>query len=85
MLAAYDKFPPELQELHCGAPEAWKVEELATTVGAMVVVNRHFGEVEAGILEFLHQFEADRAAVRFEIDEVEDLAADEPKVTVYIS
>ena len=85
VLAAKDEFPPEVEELDGSAPEPRNIEELAFAIGAMIVMNRNFGESEAGILEFLDQFEADGAAVRLEVDNVENLAANQPKVAIDIA
>src|SRR3954463_11909576 len=67
------------------AAEAPEIEELALPVGAVVVVNRHLGEVEAGILELLYQLQTDCAVGRLQIDQIEHLAPEQAEVAVDIA
>ena len=51
----------------------------------MVVMHRHFGNPEAGVLDLLHHLEADDAAVLLERHRVEDRPAHQPEVTVHVA
>ena len=46
VLFCHNQLPPESHELFRCFNEARKIEELGLTVGAMVMVNRHFLESE---------------------------------------
>ena len=60
VLAPDHQRPPQLQHVDAGAGDAPEVEELRGAVRAVVVVHRHLGDAEAGVLELLHHLEADR-------------------------
>jgi hypothetical protein len=66
VLAPDDQRPPQLQHVDAGAEDAPEVEELRLAVRAVVVVHRHLGDAEAGVLDLLHHLEADDAAVLLE-------------------
>ena len=51
----------------------------------MIVMHRHLGEAEAGVLQLLDQLQADRAIGQFQVDHVEDLAPHQPKIAVDIA
>src|SRR5688500_15614165 len=63
MLAADDQREPKLQDIHAGGKEAAEIEELRPPVCPVVVMHRHFGDAKAGVLNLLHHFQADDAAV----------------------
>ena len=85
MLFFHDQSPPEGHELFGGFDEALKIEELGLAVGAMVMVNRDFFELEPQILKLFHHLEADGAGGGSEIDFVEDGPANEPVVAIHIT
>ncbi len=51
----------------------------------MIVMDRHFRDAEARVVDLLHQLEADDAAVLFEADLFEDAAAHQAEVAVDVA
>ena len=85
VLAPDDQRPPQLHHVDAGAEDAAEVEELRLAEGAVVVVHRHLGDTEAGVLELLHHLQADDAAVLLEPHHVEDVAAHQAEVAVHVA
>src|SRR5262249_62032269 len=85
VLAPDHQLPPQPGYMRQHATEPPEVEELAFAVGAMIVVNRHLSEIEAGVLQLLDQLKADRAIGRLQVDHVEDLAPQQAEVAVDIA
>ena len=52
-----------VHEVAQGAKDPREVEELALTIGAVVVINRHLGKTEASILKLLYQLQTDCATI----------------------
>jgi hypothetical protein len=69
--AAYHQRHPETHHVDAGLHDPPDVEELRLAERAMVMVNRHLDNVETGVVDFLHQLEADDAARLFEMNPVE--------------
>ena len=65
-----------------GPEDAAEVEELRAAVGAVVVVDRHLGDREAGVLDLAHHLEADDACVPLQPHAIEDLATHQPEVAI---
>ena len=68
----HNQIPPQRYKLFRGFKETREIEELGLAVGAMVMVDRHFLESKAEILEFFHHFETDGAGGGGEIHLVEN-------------
>ena len=51
----------------------------------MVVMDRHLGDPEPGVLDLLHHLQADHPAVLLELDRVEDRPAHQPEVAVDVA
>src|SRR5262245_2807708 len=64
--------------------EATEVEELRFAIHAMIVVNRHFRDGEARVLDFLHHLEADDATASFQRHAVEYRSPHQAEIAVHI-
>ena len=81
----HHQFDPELQDVDARAEDSAEVEELRSPVRAVIVMDRHFNDAEAGVLHLAHQLQADHAAVAIELHAIEDLAPHQAEVAVHVA
>jgi hypothetical protein len=84
-VAPHDERHPELHDVDARAVNPPEVEELRPPVGPVVVMHGHLGDPEAGVLDLLHHFQTNDAAVFLEAHVVENRPAHHSKVAVNIA
>src|SRR5690349_524859 len=85
VFAADHERVPQLHHVDPGAIEPAEVEELRFPVRPMVMMNRYFGNTEAGVLDLLHHLQTDDAAVLLEVHLIEDRATQQTKIAVDVT
>ena len=85
MLPANHQHVPQLRDVDRRAHQPAEVEELRPPVRAVVVVDRHFGNPEPGVLDLLHHLQADHAAALLERDPAEDRPPEQPEIAVHVA
>src|SRR5258708_16448354 len=85
VFALDDERVPELHDVDRGTVQTGEVEELRVAVRAVIVVHGPLGNPEAAVGDLLHHFQADDAAVLFEVHRVENRSAHHPEVTVDVT
>ena len=68
-----------------GPENSREVEELRLAEGAVIVMNGNLDDPEAGVVDLLHQLEADDAAGLLQLDALENRTPHQPEIAVDVA
>src|SRR5262245_64595567 len=85
MLSPHDERVPEQHEIPARSEQPAEVEELRPAVRSVEMMDGHFDDAEAVVLNLLHHLDANDAARFLQVDPLENRAAHQPEITIHVA